>query len=634
MSHVLWLIPLFPLAACVVIAALGSRWLQQKSHWPCLIGLGLAFFYSLVLLFEGHGTEVSAVGWDWITVGGVEVELLLQADSLTRALVCTVLLVSFLVALYSAGYMHGDPGYVRYFAEISLFVFAMTMLLLSGDFLLLYVFWEGVGLCSYLLIGYWFDRPSAAAAAKKAFLVNRIGDFGFLLGILLIWKTFGSLRYSDVFDNPTGVASESTLTLIALLLMLGAVGKSAQFPLHVWLPDAMEGPSPVSALIHAATMVTAGVYMIARCMPLFAAAPGALLVVAAIGGFTALLAAWMALGQYDLKRVLAYSTISQLGYMFLGLGAAAGSSSLATLAAVAAIFHLITHAFFKALLFLAAGSVMHAMGDVIDMREFSGLRRLLPQTNRLFLCGALALAGFIPFAGFWSKDEIFVAVMTATGEHYGVFFSVLYLMALLTAFMTAMYTFRAYFLTFFGPKRTPEAAGDDVHESPRIMLWPMIVLAVFSVAIGLVLGPTHWLMDYLVGEMPAGGSWNWAAAALSTLAAGGGIGVAWLWFGQGEPAGRTARIWRAIAGRSWKTPIAIEGTYQWFVVGPLSVIAVVCRYVDDYFVDGIVDLIGRSAAWVGELFRPVQNGVVQFYALAMLLGIAVLALAMTCRLVL
>ena len=311
------------------------------------------------------------------------------------------------------------PGYARFFAEFALFVFSMCMLVLAGSFLVLFVFWEGVGLCSYLLIGFWYRRPSAAAAARKAFLVNRIGDFGFLLGVLLIWDTFGTLNYDRRPRRLRRGCSNwrlqqpGVLVGICLLLFLGAVGKSAQFPLHVWLPDAMEGPSPVSALIHAATMVTAGVYLVARCTPLFELAPAAQLVVAGIGGFTALLAALTALTQNDLKRVLAYSTVSQLGYMFLALGCGIGGGPLLTLAVTAAMFHLFTHAFFKALLFLSAGSVMHAMGDVIDMRQFGGLRRVLPLTHWTFLCGAAALAGVPLLSGFWSKDEILLAVAAA-----------------------------------------------------------------------------------------------------------------------------------------------------------------------------------------------------------------------------
>ena len=350
------------------------------------------------------------------------IDVVLRADPLTAVMLATVTFISLLVAVYSIGYMHGDPGYWRFFTYIGLFVFSMTMLVSVSNFVMLYVFWEAVGLCSYLLIGFWFQKPEAAAAGLKAFLVNRVGDFGFALGIFLLWTTYGTLDFHDPLaggTGPPGILGQTMLrdpslyvgggvaTAICLLLLLGACGKSAQFPLHVWLPDAMEGPTPVSALIHAATMVTAGVYMVARCTPLFAASADARHVVAAIGGFTALLAALIAVSQTDLKRILAYSTISQLGYMFLALGAG-------TLAGISAgMFHLVTHAFFKALLFLGAGSVMHAMGGVIDIRQLGGLRRRLPTTHWTFLFGCLALAGIFPFAGFWSKDAILAAVRQA-----------------------------------------------------------------------------------------------------------------------------------------------------------------------------------------------------------------------------
>nr|HPM84475.1 NADH-quinone oxidoreductase subunit L [Candidatus Anammoximicrobium sp.] len=399
----LWSIPVAPLAACVLIALTGVRWLRERSHYPCILALVVSLGSSLgVLAFAIPQTPyemdhpyypaVVSAGYEWIRIGGLDVSITLTADAMGAVMLAMVTLVSLLVAVYSAGYMRGDPGYARFFAEVSLFVFSMSMLVLASNFLVLFVFWEGVGLCSYLLIGFWFRRPSAAAAARKAFLVNRIGDFGFMLGIFLLWVTFGTLDYEVVlgregFLQQIAQQHPGRLELICLLLFLGAVGKSAQFPLHVWLPDAMEGPSPVSALIHAATMVTAGVYMVARCTPLFVHAPWVQVFVAGIGGFTALLAALIALTQYDLERVLAYSTVSQLGYMFLALGCAAGGKDVVTLAVTAAIFHLFTHAFFKSLLFLSAGSVMHSMGDVIDMRRFGGLRRALPLTHLTFLCG-------------------------------------------------------------------------------------------------------------------------------------------------------------------------------------------------------------------------------------------------------
>ena len=385
------LIPLLSLAATIVTALLGKRWLKEKSHWPILVALILAFLASLQLMRlvniesenAGPGGFSQVVRpWQWAVIDdamgsgknerNLVLDIALRADPLTSIMLSMVTFVASLVVVYASGYMHGDKSYWRFFTYVGLFVFSMTMLVSGSNFLLLFFGWEAVGVCSYLLIGFWFEKPEAAAAGKKAFLVNRIGDFGFALGIFLIWTTYGSLDYDTVFNSP--IVGGTIGTAIALLLFVGACGKSAQFPLHVWLPDAMEGPTPVSALIHAATMVTAGVYMVTRCTPLFAVSEIAQVVVACVGTFTALLAGLTALTQHDLKRVMAYSTVSQLGYMFMGLGCG-------TLAGITGgMFHLFTHAFFKALLFLAAGSVMHAMHHVIDMRRFSGLRHIMPWT--------------------------------------------------------------------------------------------------------------------------------------------------------------------------------------------------------------------------------------------------------------
>jgi len=645
----LWLIPAAPLAASVLIALTGVRWLRQRSHWPCILAVAVSLAASLAVLFvavpmtpydldQGYDPAVVSAQYEWIRIGDLNVSIRLTADAMGAVMLSMVTLVSLLVAIYSAGYMRGDPGYPRFFAEVSLFVFAMCMLVLASNFLVLFVFWEGVGLCSYLLIGFWFQRPSAAAAARKAFLVNRIGDFGFLLGVFLIWVTFGTLNYQGVFDNQNFlqlVAREhpGRLELICLLLFLGAVGKSAQFPLHVWLPDAMEGPSPVSALIHAATMVTAGVYMVARCTPLFVYAPSAQLVVAGIGAFTALMAALIALTQNDLKRVLAYSTISQLGYMFLALGCAAANSHVVTLAVTAAMFHLFTHAFFKALLFLSAGSVMHSMGDVIDMRRFGGLRRVLPLTHLTFLCGAAALAGVPLLSGFWSKDEILAAVAAAShaGDPYGNYFLVLQIMAVATALLTAFYTFRAYFLTFWGVERFPEEAGHHPHESPLVMSVPLLVLAVFAVGIGAIVGPTGLFGHYLAETrgLTSGEEHGlaWGPMLLGTAAAVLGIAGAWLAY-VGSPGlpRRAASVWRT--AYEWSlNKFYWDEIYQAFVVRPGELLAEVCRLLDQYVVDGLVDGMGRLPVMVGRLLRSTQNGLVQSYALMMVLGLAALLLA-------
>jgi NADH-quinone oxidoreductase subunit L len=569
-SSFLWLIPALPLTAAFVTALFGPRLLRQYSHWPCILATaGACVVAVMTFLSVYQGTDASpqeiTTYYEWIKVGepgagrGVEVGFTLHADALSAMMVVMVTFVGTLIVIYAAGYMHGDEGYARFFAEMSLFVFMMTTLVLADNFVLLYLGWEGVGLCSYLLVGFWFAKPAAAAAARKAFLVTRIGDVGLLLGILLLWSRFGHhLDYQHVFERvqseyAAGTLDRGLLTTACLLLLCGAVGKSAQFPLHVWLPDAMEGPTPVSALIHAATMVTAGVYLVARCTPLFMLAPDAQVVVATLGAITCILAAVIALTQNDLKRVLAYSTLSQLGYMFIALGSAVvvgNDKALVTFAVLAAMFHLLTHAFFKALLFLSAGSVMHAMGNVIDMRRFSGLRKVLPHTHWTFLCGALALAGFPLLSGFWSKDEILDAAWQA-GQHadaYRMWYLFLWLVGLVTAGLTAFYTFRAYFLTFWGEVRIPPEAFEHHHgheqrhghgetpllESPPVMTIPLMILAVFALGIGFALGPTH-LFSHFVARTPGlpeaeTEGMNWIMMLVSSLVALGGIGVAWLMY--------------------------------------------------------------------------------------------------------
>jgi NADH-quinone oxidoreductase subunit L len=657
----LWLIPILPLAAAVLTAFLGPRLLRQYSHWPCVLaGIGSCILSVLVFLAvrgavahasEGHGEPLEVeTYYSWIQVeapskagGPVDVGMTLRADALTAMMLVTVTFIGSLIAIFAIGYMHGDPGYARFFAAVALFIASMTGLVLASNFIVLYACWEGVGVCSYLLIGFWFTKPSAADAARKAFLVTRIGDVGMFLGILLLWVISGySLDYQTIFKqvNPDNV-HPAVITTACLLLFCGAIGKSAQFPLHVWLPDAMEGPTPVSALIHAATMVTAGVYLVARCTPLFVHAPAAQLLVCVLGGITALMAALIALTQTDLKRVLAYSTLSQLGYMFMALGAATavpgGSNALVTFAVIAGVFHLFTHAFFKALLFLSAGSVMHAMGNVIDMRRFSGLRRLLPTTHWTFLVGCLALSGFPLFAGFWSKDEILGALRGATeeGHPYTGAYLVLLLVALLTAALTAFYTFRAYFMTFWGEERIPEEAGHHAHESPPVMTVPLMILAVFAALVGLAVGPTHlfsgfvehtpWFPRVAPGEEPG---MDWAMMSAGTVLALGGIAAAWLMYvRQPDLPGKLARSAQALYQLSLNK-FHWDDLYETFIVKPLTALAALCRVFDLYVIDSLVNLIGRIPGAFGYLFRPVQNGLVQFYALAMALSLAVFLLAL------
>jgi NADH-quinone oxidoreductase subunit L len=642
---ILWLIPVAPLASALVTALLGPKVLRERSHLPCWLALAVAFACSLVALlsivplgFSGHDAAPAvAYGYDWLSVGGLHVRTDIRADAMTAIMLAMVTGVSFLVAVFAAGYMHHDPGYARFFAAVSLFVFSMCMLVLAGNFLLLFVFWEAVGLCSYLLIGFWYKKPSAAAAALKAFVVNRIGDFGFLLGIFLIWTTFGSLNFAAVLDPARlatfAAAQPERITLICLLLFLGAMGKSAQFPLHVWLPDAMEGPTPVSALIHAATMVTAGVYMVARCTPLFVHAPTAQLVVAGIGAATALIAALTALTQNDLKRVLAYSTVSQLGYMFMALGAGAAGADVATLAVTAGMFHLFTHAFFKALLFLASGSVMHAMGDVIDMRRFSGLRRALPITHWTFLCGAAALAGVPLLAGFWSKDDILAVLQQASHhERYGSFFAIILAVAIVTALLTAFYTFRAYFMTFWGEERFPEEAGHHPHESPPVMAWPLRTLAVCAVAIGLAVGPTHLFGDYLhhttgLATVEPHGL-HLGVMALSALIA--VLGIAAAWFVYVKSPGLPQRLAATLQPlyRLSLNKFYFDELYDAVIVAPLVRLARLSALADMAVIDRAVDEIGRLPKKLSAAPRLLHNGLISDYAWVMWTGLIVGVLLM------
>jgi NADH-quinone oxidoreductase subunit L len=653
LSSYIWLIPALPLLASALIAFFGPRLLRQYSHWPCILSIAFSCVVS-VLVFtvvysateEGGQPKAFSVSYPWIVAGQVQVPFTLRADALTAMMLVMITFVSTFIAIYSVGYMHGDPGYPRFFAEISLFVFSMVMLVLADNFILLFLGWEGVGLCSYLLIGFWYEKPSAANAARKAFLVTRIGDVGLFLGILVLWLTYGHFDYTHVFDAVaddvrSGKASHTLLLFAALLIFCGAVGKSAQFPLHVWLPDAMEGPTPVSALIHAATMVTAGGYLVARCTPLFMFVPEAQLLVACIGGFTALLAALIALTQNDLKRVLAYSTLSQLGFMFLALGCAVrtpggalSSDPLVTFAVTAAMFHLFTHAFFKALLFLSAGSVMTAMHHVIDMRRFSGLGQIMPWTRWTFLCGALALSGFPLLSGFWSKDEILAACLHAgeTSIHYGSIYFALLAVAVITAGLTAFYTFRAYFMTFHGKLKLPEETHGHAHESPKVMTIPLVVLAVPAVLVGFAIGPTHLFAHFLEHTpgfpKPHPEEPNWMLMGISTVLAVGGIALAWLMYvKQPELPGKLAKAVPSLYQLSLNKFFWDE-IYVGLIVAPAERLAALLGKIDLDGIDAFVDLTAQVPRFLGSLFRPVQNGLVQFYALAMVLGLTVFLLAL------
>jgi NADH-quinone oxidoreductase subunit L len=632
------LILALPLAAAVLAAIFSRTVMKKAANWPLIGACALAFGLAIALVdrvAEAPGHQFVSDAVTWFAAGKFVVNFTIAVDPLSAMMLAMVTFISLWIAFFSTGYMHGEVGYGRFFAVMSLFVFSMCGLVLANNFLLLVAFWEGVGLCSYLLVGYYFDKPSAAAAARKAFLVTRLGDVGFIIGIFLLWKLGGwHTDLTAIFEHiKNNRPDEAELTLACLCLFCGAVGKSAQFPLYVWLPDAMEGPTPVSALIHAATMVTAGVYLLARCSPLFAMCPAAQVTVAWVGGITAFIAAFIALAQTDLKRVLAYSTVSQLGFMFLALGTAGAISP--AFAVTAAMFHLLTHAFFKALLFLSAGSVMHAMGGVIDVRQFGGLRKLMPITHVTFLCGAAALAGIPLLSGFWSKDlilESLVGASESSKPYTGAYF-VLLLVAFATAFLTAFYTFRAYFLTFWGPERVPPEAGHHAHESPKIMTVPLLILAVGALFVGIAFEPFNHLFSHFLEKTPAlqqattasgtpgvAHGFNWTIAILSTVFALAGVGLAYALYGAGGPERVPAALEKAYALS--RNKLYVEDAYEATVVKPAEGLSMLAKAFDG-LLDGIARLVSAIPRFFGQWVRPIQNGLVQFYALAMVLGLAV-----------
>jgi NADH-quinone oxidoreductase subunit L len=573
-----------------------------------------------------HGETWTGDLFPWIVAGPFKTAVAAQVDQLAAVMLLVVTGVSFLIHVYSVGYMHDDDGYARFFTYMNLFVFSMVMLVLAGNFLLFYVFWEAVGLCSYLLIGFWYEKKSASDAGKKAFIVNRVGDFGFGLGVMLIWVTFGTLQFGEVFAKADASVSTNTYLAIALLLFMGACGKSAQLPLFTWLPDAMEGPTPVSALIHAATMVTAGVYMVARCHKLFEMAPLSLEIVAWVGGLTALFAASIGLVQTDIKRVLAYSTISQLGYMFVGVGVGAYA---------AGVFHLVTHAFFKALLFLGAGSVIHGLSGEQDLRKMGGLAPRMMTTTVTFLVGAFGLAGIPPLAGFFSKDEILGAVFH--GHRY-----LLWAMLLLGAFMTAFYTFRLVFLAFFGGPRMPKEVAHHIHESPAVMTIPLIVLAVLTVVAGLAVGiPSSQgtaFAHFLAPVLPLEESEHSAGVAfsllvLSALVAIAGVALAWMVYGRIPVRAASIGVARNPLHKILIDKYYVDEIYDALFVKPIYQLSLwLARVFDPRVIDGLVNGVATTVASWSRGLRRVQTGFVMNYALGVLLGaVAVIAYLMARR---
>jgi NADH-quinone oxidoreductase subunit L len=624
--QLVWLIFLLPFFSFVIISLVFRPFFNHKPKLGGYITIAAligSFALSVWVLMEvlaapGHSLPVPDINWVVIE-GGITIHLGLMVDSLTAVMLIVVSLVSLMVQIYSQGYMHGDPGYHRYFAFMSLFTGSMLALVLADNLLFLYVFWEMVGLCSYLLIGFWFHRPAAANAAKKAFIVTRLGDFGFLAAILLLYSNVHTFDIAQLHSLAiTGALAGTTLTWAAIGIFAGAVGKSAQFPLHVWLPDAMEGPTPVSALIHAATMVAAGVFLVARTFPLFSHSVEALTTVAVIGGFTAIFAATMGLVMTDIKRVLAYSTISQLGYMMLGLGV--GGVAIG-------IFHLFNHAFFKALLFLGAGSVNHATGT-FDMRQMGGLRKVMPWTYATFTIAALSIAGIWPLSGFWSKDEILAASLQNQ--------PILFTLAMLTVFLTAFYMFRVVFLTFGGEYRGGGAeAHGKPHESPSVMVMPMVVLAVLSVVSGfwnvtgqfvafMGHGETHSFVEGFFGILAHPLPW------LSLILAGLGILLAYAMYStkwlSAERIGSIFKPFYILFSRKYWFDELYEGIIvKNFLVRGLFAFF---QFFDSYGVDGAVNGVASGAIATGKVIRRAHTGQLQLYGLFIGIGIIVIILCL------
>jgi NADH-quinone oxidoreductase subunit L len=603
----LWLIPILPLAGFLINGLFGRRFSKGIVNAIAIGSVALSFAWVVkTLLGLDLSHPYSERYFTWIESGAFRVDFEFTVDKLTAVMLLVVTGVGALIHVYSIGYMAHEGGYYRYFAYLNLFMFFMLTLVLAANYLVLFVGWEGVGLCSYLLIGFYFDKKYCTDAGNKAFIVNRIGDFGFSLGLFYIVTHFGSLDFQTVFAQAAG-KPEGVLTVIGLLLMVGACGKSAQLPLYVWLPDAMAGPTPVSALIHAATMVTAGVYMTARSWPILIHAPAAMDVIAVIGIATAFFAATIGLAQNDIKKVFAYSTVSQLGYMFVGVGCGAFS---------AGIYHLMTHAFFKALLFLGSGSVIHALSGEQDMRNMGGLRKKVPWTFATMMCAAIAIAGIPPFAGFFSKDAILLAAYAHSPWIYWV--------GTITAGMTAFYVFRAMFLTFFGEYR----GQGHPHESPPVMLVPLAILALLSIGGGFLFNIPAFLGSvFQQPEVPE----NTVLMAISTLAGVTGIAVAWLMYiakpGMADAfAGSVKGLYTLVYNKYF-----VDEIYDATVVNPVvnGSREVLWKGVDVGVIDGAANGVGERARDIGGVLRLFQSGDIRSYATWVLFGSVIVIVAMS-----
>jgi len=629
------LIPFLPLTAFLINIFFGKTFLRDKAHWVSILAVFGSWVVSVMTVAEVlQGRTVNKDLYAWISSGGFMVSVGFLIDQLTAVMLVVVTTCSTLIHIYSAGYMHGDKGYYRFFAYLSLFTFSMLMLVMANNFLQLYFGWEAVGLCSYFLIGFWYEKKSASDAGKKAFIVNRFGDFGFGIGVIMIFLSLGTLHYAPVFKGIGSLVGQTVnihllgvqvdlITFIALLLFCGAVGKSAQLPLHVWLPDAMEGPTPVSALIHAATMVTAGVFMVARCNPIFSLSPLAMSVVAVIGAVTALFAATIALVQNDIKRIIAYSTVSQLGYMFLACGVGAYT---------AGIFHLYTHAFFKALLFLCAGSVMHAMAGELDLQKMGGLKKYMPWTYRTMLIASLSIAGIPGLAGFFSKDEILWLAFSGSSP-VGKF---VWAIGTFVAFLTAFYSFRLIFLTFHGKFRGTHEQEHHLHESPKVMTIPLMLLCVGAIASGwvgiphLLGGGAHFteFMKPVLGHLEGEGTHGdeWMVMAISVFAGLSGIGLAaFVYLRESNLADRAASQFAFVHKILWNK-YYVDEFYSAIIVKPTFWIAknVIVRVTDGKIIEGIVNGVPALIGKVSEVLRKVQTGRVQEYASIMAIGTFIL----------
>jgi NADH-quinone oxidoreductase subunit L len=625
MINLVWLVPFLPLLGFLV-NGLGRRYLSKSLSGIVGSGAVLAAFVISLLIFlevKQPGFQAQVVNlFDFISAGSLHIPFAFQVDQLSALFLLIITGVGTLIHIYSTSYMHDETseGFARYFAYLNLFIFSMLILVLGANYVMMFIGWEGVGLCSYLLIGFWYKNTNYNNAAKKAFIMNRIGDLGFLLGIFMMIVNFGSVTFPEVFEKAAALGANSTvIPVIAILLFVGAMGKSAQLPLYTWLPDAMAGPTPVSALIHAATMVTAGIYMIARSNILYTLAPCIQTVVAVIGLVTAVLAASIALKQDDIKKVLAYSTVSQLGYMFLALGVGAYTT---------AVFHVMTHAFFKALLFLGSGSVIHAMGGEQDIRKMGGLKKYMPVTNITFLIGCLAIAGVPGLSGFFSKDEILSSTFEAN--------KIMYVVGLLTALMTAFYMFRLYYMTFQGKFRGTHEQEHHLHESPGAITFPLIVLAILAVFAGYVglpevFGAKNLLAEYLAPVFAPSAPFaevhhlehntEWLLMGLSSVLVIITIFMARSWFRNYEDTGVQRTGFAKVLENKWY----VDELYDAIIVKPLMGLS---RFFEEAIeksgIDRLINGVGRSVYWGSQQARLLQNGQVGFYIFAMVIGMVVL----------